>query len=104
MTKRFDLSCLTYEVVNVHTNRHIIHLRYCGNQIEQQENPFFMKLIERNKEKLKADLLAEETPDLFHALRCIYAKDAMNIAFFLSINVPTYSHLSFLFTTKVMED
>ena len=84
MTKRFDLSNLAYEIVNIHTNRHIIHLRYCGTQIEQQENPFFMELIERNKEKLKADLLAEETPGLSHALRCIYAKNAMNIAFFIS--------------------
>jgi hypothetical protein len=84
MTKRFDLSDLAYEIVNIHTNRHIIHLRYNGTQIDQQENPFFMELIERNKEKLKADLLAEETPGLSHALRCIYAKNAMNIAFFIN--------------------
>ncbi len=84
MTKRFDLTNLTYEIVNIHTNRHIIHLRYTGTQIAQQENPFFMELIKRNKEKLKADLLPEETPGLSHALRCIYAKNAMNIAFFIN--------------------
>lgn len=84
MTKRFDLTNLTYEIVNIHTNRHIIHLRYTGSQIAQQENPFFMELIKRNKEKLKADLLPEETPGLSHALRCIYAKNAMNIAFFIN--------------------
>ena len=84
MTKRFDLTNLTYEIVNIHTNRHIIHLRYTGTQIAQQENPFFMDLIKRYKEKLKADLLPEETPGLSHALRCIYAKNAMNIAFFIN--------------------
>lgn len=84
MTKRFDLTNLTYEIVNIHTNRHIIHLHYTGSQIAQQENPFFMELIKRNKEKLKADLLPEETPGLSHALRCIYAKNAMNIAFFIN--------------------
>jgi hypothetical protein len=84
MTKRFDLTNLTYEIVNIHTNRHIIHLRYTGTQIAQQENPFFIELIKRNKEKLKAELLPEETPGLSHALRCIYAKNAMNIAFFIN--------------------
>lgn len=84
MTKRYDLSDLAYDIVNIHTNRHIIHLQYRGAQIEHTENPFFMELIERNKEKLKADLLAEETPGLSHALRCIYAKNAMNIAFFIN--------------------
>lgn len=84
MTKRYDLSDLAYDIVSIHTNRHIIHLQYRGAQIEHTENPFFMELIERNKEKLKADLLAEETPGLSHALRCIYAKNAMNIAFFIN--------------------
>jgi hypothetical protein len=84
MTKRFDLTNLTYEIVNIHTNRHIIHLRDTGTQIAQQENPFFIELIKRNKEKLKAELLPEETPGLSHALRCIYAKNAMNIAFFIN--------------------
>lgn len=84
MTKRYDLSDLEYEIVNIHMNRHIVHLRFISREIQLNENPFFMELIDKNKEKLKADVLMEQTPGLSHALRCIYAKNAMNVAFFVN--------------------
>mgnify|MGYP000168006320 CR=1 FL=1 len=84
MTKQYDLSALRYDIVKVHANRHILHLRFSSRLSEHTDNPFFVSLITNNREKLKADHLAEETPGLAHALRCIYAKNAMNIAFFIN--------------------
>ena len=82
ITKKYKLQGLQYRVINISADRNVLHLKVIneeGNVAKQ----FFEDLIKSNKSRLKTYPDEEEIPGIGHALRCIYAKNIANIAFFI---------------------
>lgn len=87
LTTNHSLERLTYNIVSMHTNRHILHLRISPfGKKSESARAFFNHLISKNKDKLKAEKIEESVQGLCYALRCLYAKNATNVAFFINRN------------------
>lgn len=82
ITKKYKLKGLQYRVINISADGNVLHLKVIneeGNIAKQ----FFEDLIQNNKNRLKTYPDEEAIPGIGHALRCIYAKNIANIAFFI---------------------
>ncbi|MBT0585808.1 PilZ domain-containing protein [Alteromonas oceanisediminis] len=82
ITKKYKLVNLQYRVVNISADRNVLHLKVI-NESGNVAKQFFEDLIKHNRNRLKTYPDEEEIPGIGHALRCIYAKNVANIAFFI---------------------
>ena len=82
ITKKYKLGNLQYRVININAERNILHLKVI-NEEGNVARQFFEQLIKHNKNRLKAFSDEEEIPGIGHALRCMYAQNVENIAFFV---------------------
>ncbi|MDM7859766.1 PilZ domain-containing protein [Alteromonas sp. ASW11-36] len=82
ITKKYKLVNLQYRVININAERNVLHLKVI-NEEGNVARQFFEDLIKHNKNRLKAFSDEEEIPGIGHALRCIYAQNVENIAFFV---------------------
>ncbi len=82
ITKKYRLENLKYRVINLSNDRNVLHLKVI-NEDGNVAKLFFDDLIKHNKSRLKAYADEEEIPGIGHALRCMYAKNVENIAFFI---------------------
>ena len=82
ITKKYRLDNLQYRVINMSGDRNVLHLKAI-NEEGNVAKSFFDDLIKNNKNRLKTYADEEEIPGIGHALRCMYAKNVENIAFFI---------------------
>ena len=82
ITKKYRLENLQYRVINISAERNVLHLKVI-NEDGNVAKSFFEDLIKHNKSRLKSFADEEEIPGIGHALRCMYAKNVENIAFFI---------------------
>ncbi|WP_100643320.1 PilZ domain-containing protein [Alteromonas facilis] len=82
ITKKYSLDNLKYRVINISNDRNVLHLKVI-NEDGNVAKLFFEDLIKHNKSRMKAYADDEEIPGIGHALRCMYAKNVENIAFFI---------------------
>jgi hypothetical protein len=83
VTSKFELSNLPYVVRNVSKDRHVVHLQNFFTEESNTARRFFEALIKSNRSKLRAYRDEEEVPGIGEALRNIYAKNVINVAYFL---------------------
>jgi hypothetical protein len=83
VTSKYELVDLFYIVKHVSTDRDALHLQAVSNDENHTAKQFFDELIKNNRSRLKAYRDEEKIPGIGEALRNIYSKNVMNIAFFL---------------------
>ena len=72
VTSAFDLKKLPYEIMRINKKKTILNLRVFVEQHQHVGRSFFKALIEKNRDKLKADEYAMMTPGQTKALRNLY--------------------------------
>lgn len=77
ITSTFDLKKLPYEVVRANKDKTIFNLRVRVEKYQHMGRSFFKLLIEKNKNKLKADEYGMMTPELARALRNVYSQSML---------------------------
>lgn len=83
VTTKYELTDLPYIVRNLSKDRHVVHLQNFVTEESNTARRFFEALIKSNRSKLKAYRDEEEVPGIGEALRNIYAKNVINVAYFL---------------------
>ncbi len=83
VTRKYDLSNLSYQVRHISNERNVLHLSVLNDENSSATKAFFEELIKNNKNKLKAYRDEEDIPGIGEALRNIYANNVPNVAFFI---------------------
>lgn len=82
VTQKYTLVDLPYQVRSLSADCNVLHLQAVSDEGKVAER-FFDELIRNNRAKLKAYNDEEEIPGMGEALRNIYAKNTLNLAFFI---------------------
>jgi hypothetical protein len=83
VTRKYDLSNLSYSVRHISNERNVLHLSVVNDENSATTKTFFEELIRNNRSKLKAYRDEEDIPGIGEALRNIYANNVPNVAFFI---------------------
>lgn len=83
VTSKYELTDLPYVVRHVSKDHHVLHLQNFVTEHSNTARRFFEALIKSNRAKLRAYRDEEEVPGIGEALRNIYAKNVLNVAYFL---------------------
>lgn len=83
VTTKYDISALPYKVKNISPERNVLNLQVVANDNNTTALLFFEELIKTNRSKLKAYKEEEEIPGIGEALRHMYARNIVNVAFFI---------------------
>ncbi|MGY0640129.1 MAG: PilZ domain-containing protein [Paraglaciecola chathamensis] len=83
VTRKYDLSNLSYTVRHISNERNVLHLSVVNDENSTTTKAFFDELIKNNRSKLKAYRDEEDIPGIGEALRNIYANNVPNVAFFI---------------------
>jgi hypothetical protein len=83
VTSKYDIGALPYKVKNISPERNVLNLQVVSNENNTTALRFFEELIKTNRSKLKAYKEEEEIPGIGEALRHLYARNIVNVAFFI---------------------
>ncbi len=79
VTQKYNLTDLSYQVVEVSADRNVLHLRVLPNQQPPIAEQFFEELIKNNRSRLRAYRDEEELPGIGQALRNLYCRNLINV-------------------------
>jgi hypothetical protein len=83
VTVKYVLADLPYFVRHISKDNSVLHLQALVNEHNNTAKHFFDALIKANRTKLRAYRDEEEVPGIGEALRNIYSRNVMNVAYFL---------------------
>ena len=83
VTKKHVLSDLPYNVRHISQDQKVLHLGVVNDPSNAATRVFFDELINKNRATLKAYRDEEDIPGIGEALRNIYARNVLNVAFFI---------------------
>ncbi|MFT6896457.1 MAG: hypothetical protein ACJA13_000859 [Paraglaciecola sp.] len=83
VTKKYVLSDLPYQVKNISQDQKVLHLGVVNDPSNNATRLFFDELIKKNRATLKAYRDEEDIPGIGEALRNIYSRNVLNVAFFI---------------------
>lgn len=83
VTKKYVLSDLPYKVRHISEDQKVLHLGVVNDPSNTATRLFFDELIKKNRATLKAYRYEKEIPGIGEALRNIYSRNVLNVAFFI---------------------
>ena len=83
VTVKYVLSDLPYAVRNISEDKCVLHLHAQTSERNSTAKHFFDALIKANRSKLRSYRDEEEVPGIGEALRNIYARNILNVGYFL---------------------